>query len=246
MRTFYPYEDIRHFACLHSADSVDLRSSMEACDAELLFDGDVPIQFGGEKFTALVHPRWCPRCVAQRTAVLRQGLLQRLERIDLFTDIEAIRRNEKSYIRGVVRARVEALTIALDENEQADITMDEDVEMLSEAPAGALIGVDQQIVAAVETGEVQALINSMFEARLSEGDEELVGLMNRWSVTDDQMDADELHMVLEVELELALIVHRAEQQGIEDGRMLQARLEQVALSLDTLDARERLLEQALI
>jgi hypothetical protein len=48
MRTFYPYEDIRHFACLHSADSIDLRNAMDACDMELLLDDDVPIQFGGE------------------------------------------------------------------------------------------------------------------------------------------------------------------------------------------------------
>jgi hypothetical protein len=212
MRTFYPYEDIRHFACLHSADSIDLRNAMDACDMELLLDDDVPIQFGGEKFTALLHPRWCPSCVARRTCFLNQGLARRLARIGHFTDIEAVRRNEKAYI----------------------------------CPAPATES-DEQLVTAVETGNVQVLIDSMFEARLNEGDEELTVLMNKWGgVNDAEVEADELHLVLEIELELAMIADRAEQQGIEDGRKLQARLEEMAMNLDNLDAREELLEQAVL
>jgi len=251
MRTFYPYEDIRHFACLHSADSIDLRNAMDACDMELLLDDDVPIQFGGEKFTVLLHPRWCPSCVARRTCLLNQGLARRLARIDHFTDIEAVRRNEKAYICGVVKGRIEALTTALEENKlfeahDPDTAMDGDVEMLSEAPAPATES-DEQLVTAVETGNVQVLIDSMFEARLNEGDEELTVLMNKWGgVNDAEVEADELHLVLEIELELAMIADRAEQQGIEDGRKLQARLEEMAMNLDNLDAREELLEQAVL
>jgi len=50
--------------------------------------------------------------------------------------------------------------------------------------------------------------------------------------------------MLEVELELAMIANRAEQEGMEDGRRLQARLEQVALNLEDFEAREQLLQQA--
>jgi hypothetical protein len=124
--------------------------------------------------------------------------------------------------------------------------MDGDVEMLSEAPAPATES-DEQLVTAVETGNVQVLIDSMFEARLNEGDEELTVLMNKWGgVNDAEVEADELHLVLEIELELAMIADRAEQQGIEDGRKLQARLEEMAMNLDNLDAREELLEQAVL
>ncbi|PMD45300.1 hypothetical protein L207DRAFT_616853 [Hyaloscypha variabilis F] len=234
MRTFYPYEDIRHFACLHSADSIDLRNAMDACDMELLLDDDVPIQFGGES--------------SRHFFILGA---RRLARIDHFTDIEAVRRNEKAYICGVVKGRIEALTTALEENKlfeahDPDAAMDGDVEMLSEAPAPATES-DEQLVTAVETGNVQVLIDSMFEARLNEGDEELTVLMNKWGgVNDAEVEADELHLVLEIELELAMIADRAEQQGIEDGRKLQARLEEMAMNLDNLDAREELLEQAVL
>jgi len=56
--------------------------------------------------------------------------------------------------------------------------------MLSEAPTATLI--DRQIIAAVETGDVQALIDGMLETRLTEKVEELVGLMKKSGVTDDQ------------------------------------------------------------
>ncbi|KAE9375670.1 hypothetical protein N431DRAFT_454287 [Stipitochalara longipes BDJ] len=247
MRTFYPYEDIRHFACLHPADSVDLRNSTDAWDMELLLDDDVPILFGGEKFTALLHPRWCPSCLARRTALLNQSLIKRLERIDLFTKVEAIRRTEKAYVCGVIKGRVDALITALEENEQVEHPEDdtEDVDMLSETPAAALIEGDEQLLGAAETGDVQGLIHSMFEARLTEGDEELAALMNKLGVSDVEIEADELHLMLEVELELALITDRVEQQGVEDGRRLQARLEGVAMSLDDMDTRGELFEQAL-
>ncbi len=82
---------------------------------------------------------------------------------------------------------------------------------------------------------------------MNEGDEELTVLMNKWGgVYDVEVEADELHLVLEIELELAMIADRAEQHGIEDGRRLQARLEEMAMNLDNLDAREGLLEQAVL
>jgi hypothetical protein len=87
--------------------------------------------------------------------------------MDHFTDIEAVGRNEKAYICGVVKGRIEALITALEVNKlleahDPDAAMDGDVQMLSEAPAPGTES--EQLVTAVETGNVQVLIGSMFEA----------------------------------------------------------------------------------
>jgi hypothetical protein len=109
IRSFHPFEDIRHVACLHAVDSIDSRDAIDARGAELLDVDDDPMQngFGGEQFITFVHPRWWPKCVAQRTALLNQGSATRLAKIDPFTDNEAVRRNGKAYVRGV--SKVESM-----------------------------------------------------------------------------------------------------------------------------------------
>jgi hypothetical protein len=57
----------------------------------------------------------------------------------------------------------------------------------------------------------------MFGARLAEGDSLLATLMNKCRVGDEEIELDELHMVLEIELELAHIADLEEKKGFEDG-----------------------------
>jgi len=56
--------------------------------------------------------------------------------------------------------------------------------------------------------------------------------MNKCRVGDEEIEFDELHMVLEIELELAQIADLDEKKGFEDGRGLHAKLERIALSRD--------------
>ncbi len=93
---------------------------------------------------------------------------------------------------------------------------------------------------------VQGLIHKMLDVRMIEGDAELAFLMDKCKMRDDEIETDEYHMVLEIELELAQIADREERKGIEDGRQLQVSLEQRALSKEDVEERAELLEQALL
>ncbi len=142
LRSYYPYDDIRHFACFHSAGSIDVRGDVDIHDAQLLDPNDDPMQngFGGEKFAVVVNPRWCLQCLARRTTILKQGLDKRIAKIDAFTHIEAIRRKEKAYVYGVFQGRVDALTttIPMDELQlegpDVDTGVDDDIDMFLRAP----------------------------------------------------------------------------------------------------------------
>jgi hypothetical protein len=74
----------------------------------------------------------------------------------------------------------------------------------------------------------------------------LANLFGQVRTRDSEVERDELHMLLRIELELAQIADRHEKQGFENGRDLQARLERIALSKETVGEREELLEQALL
>ncbi|PMD28007.1 hypothetical protein NA56DRAFT_684405 [Hyaloscypha hepaticicola] len=179
-------------------------------DAALLINKDHNIQVDEQKFTALIHPRWCPACVERRTTILKQGLVRRLANIDLFIDNEAVRRNKKSICPRRLQRQ-------------------------SPRP-------DYQ--AAGERAAVSCMFNGI---NLSESDEQLAAVLDDSVRTrDSEVERDELHMLLEIELELAQIADRHEKQGFENGRDLQARLERIALSKETVGEREELLEQALL
>jgi hypothetical protein len=65
-------------------------------------------------------------------------------------------------------------------------------------------------------------------------------------VGDEEIELDELHMVLEIKLELAHIVDLEEKKGFEDSWDLQAGLERIALSHDEdIEERGELLGQGL-
>ena len=262
------YDNIRHFACLHEAGTIDHRDFMDT-HAALLINKDHNIQIDEQKFTALIHPRWCPACVERRTTSLKQGLVRRLADIDLFVNNEAVRRNEKAYIQGFFNGRVHALTTRLRKSEQQsqfvstdlESGMNEDADMMSEAPAsdlnnelarvqGRLNGinlseVDEQLAAVLDNSGMQDLIQ-MFNSRLSEGHDLRADLFGQVRTGHNEVARDELHMLLEIELELAQIADRYEKRGFENGRDLQARLERIALNKETVGEREELLEQALL
>lgn len=131
--------------------------------------------FGGGQFTAFVHPRWCPKCVVRRTALLNQGLATRLAKIDPFTDNEVVRRNEKAYVLGVFQGRVYALTAPLEENEQAECAdlepgIDDVVDMLLEDHLTEGEEGIEEPAADLGNGGMQNLTDKMFGARLAEGD----------------------------------------------------------------------------
>jgi hypothetical protein len=46
IRSFHPFEDIRHVACLHAVDSIDSRDAIDARGAELLDVDEDPMQDG--------------------------------------------------------------------------------------------------------------------------------------------------------------------------------------------------------
>jgi hypothetical protein len=266
LRSYYP--TIRHFACLHEAGMIDHRDSIDTHVALLINNDHTKVN--EEEFTALIHPRWCPACVERRTTLLEQGLVRRLANIDLFIDDEAVRRNEKVYVQGVFNGRVHALTTRLQENEQqfqfvstnlergmnevAAMTSETPIRSLDEEPARVprmpnginLSENDEQLAAVLDTRGMQGLIDKMFNSRLNEGHDLLAALLGRLATGDNEVERDELHMVLEIELELAQIADRQEKQGFENGRDLQARLEKIALSKETVGEREELLEQALL
>jgi hypothetical protein len=263
------YDNIRHFACLHEAGTIDHGDFMDT-HAALLINKDHNIQIDEQRFTALIHPRWCPVCVVRRTTSLKQGLVRRLADIDLFINNEAVRRNEKAYIQGFFNGRVHALTTRLRKSEQQfqfvstdlESGMNEDVDMMSEAPVsdlnnelarvqGMFNGInlsegDEQLAAALDNSGMQQLIDKMFNSRLSEGNDLLTDLFGQRRTGDSEVERDELHMLLEIELELAQIADRHEKKGFENGRDLQARLERIALKKETVGEREELLEQALL
>jgi hypothetical protein len=263
------YDNIRHFACLHEAGTIDHGHFMDT-HAALLINKDHNIQIDEQKFTALIHPRWCPACVERRTTSLKQGLVRRLADIDLFINNEAVRRNEKAYIQGFFNGRVHALTTRLRKSEQQfqfvstdlESGMNEDADMMSEAPVsdlnnelarvqGMFNGInlsegDEQLAAVLDNSGMQDLIDKMFNSRLSEGHDLLTDLFGQVRTGDSVVERDELHMLLEIELELAQIADRHEQQGFENGRDLQGRLERIALNKETVGEREELLEQALL
>jgi len=263
------YDNIRHFACLHEAGTIDHRDFMDTHTA-LLINKDHNIQIDEQIFTALIHPRWCPACVERRTTLLQQSLASRLANIDLFINNEAVRRNEKAYIQGVFNGRVHALTTRLRKREpQSQFVstdpasgMNEDADMMSEAPVSDLNnelarvqvmfnGInlsenDQQLAAALDNNGMQQLIDKMFNSRLSEGHDLLADLFGQVRTGDSVVERDELHMMLEIELELAQIADRYEKQGFENGRDLQARIERIALNKESVGEREELLEQALL
>jgi hypothetical protein len=177
IRGLHPFEDIRHVAYLHAVDSIDGRDAIDARGAGLLDVDDDPMQngFGGGQFTAFVHPRWCPKCVVRRTALLNQGLATRLAKINPFTDNEAVRRNEKAYVLGVFQDRVYALTAPLEENEQAECAdlepgIDDVVDMLLEDHLTEGEEGIEEPAADLGNGGMQNLTDKMFGARLAEGD----------------------------------------------------------------------------
>jgi hypothetical protein len=263
------YDNIRHFACLHGAGTIDHRDFMDT-DAALLINKDHNIQVDEQKFTTLIHPRWCPACAERRTTILKQGLVRRLANIDLFIDNEAVRRNKKAYVQGVFNGRVHALTTRLQESEQQfqfvsidlESGTNEDADMMSDNPVRGLDeeltrvqcmfnGInlsesDEQLAAVLDDSGMQELLGKMCNSRLSEGHDLLADLFGQVRTRDSEVERDELHMLLEVELELAQIADRHEKQGFENGRDLQARLERIALSKETVGEREELLEQALL
>ena len=263
------YDNIRHFACLHEAGTIDHGDFMDT-HAALLINKDHNIQIDEQKFTALIHPRWCPACVERRTTSLKQGLVRRLADIDLFINNEAVRRNEKAYIQGFFNGRVHALTTRLRKSEQQfqfvstdlESGINEDADMMSEAPIsdlnnelarvqGMFNGInlsegDEQLAAALDNSGMQHLTDKMFNSRLSEGHELLTDLFGQRRTGNSEVERDELHILLEIELELAQIADRHEKQGFENGRDLQARLERIALNKETVGEREELLEQALL
>jgi hypothetical protein len=263
------YDNIRHFACLHEAGTIDHGDFMDT-HAALLINKDHNIQIDEQKFTALIHPRWCPACVERRTTSLKQGLVRRLADIDLFVNNEAVRRNEKAYIQGFFNGRVHALTTRLRKSDHQsqfvstdlESGMNEDAGKLSEAPVsdlnnelarvqGMFNGInlsegEEQLAAALDSSGMQQLIDKMFNSRLSEGNDLLTDLFGQRRTGDSEVERDELQMLLEIELELAQIADRHEKQGFENGRDLQARLERIALNKETVGEREELLEQALL
>jgi hypothetical protein len=263
------YDNIRHFACLHKAGTIDHRDFMDT-HAALLINKDHNIQVDEQKFTALIHPRWCPACVERRTTILKQGLVRRLANIDLFINNEAVRRNKKAYVQGVFNGRVHALTTRLQKSEQKfqfvstdlESGINEDADMMSEAPVSDLNtelarvqcmfnGIklsegDEQLAAVLDNSGMQELIDKMFNSRLSEGHDLLADLFGQARTGDSAVERDELHMLLEIELEQAQIADRHEKQGFENGQDLQARLERIALSKETVGERQELLEQALL
>jgi hypothetical protein len=85
----------------------------------------------------------------------------------------------------------------------------------------------EELAADLGSGGMQNLIDKMFGARLV-----LATLMNKCRVGNKEIELDKLHMVLEIELELAQIADLEEKKGFENDRSLQARLERIALSRD--------------
>ena len=143
-------------------------------DAALLINKDHNIQVDEQKFTTLIHPRWCPACVERRTTILKQGLVRRLANIDLFIDNEAVRRNKKAYVQGVFNGRVHALTTRLQESEQQfqfvstdlESGTNEDADMMSDNPVR---GLDEELA------RVQCMFNGI---KLSESDEQLAAVLD--------------------------------------------------------------------
>jgi hypothetical protein len=90
----------------------------------------------------------------------------------------------------------------------------------------------------VESGASE-LAEMLQDARLSciGLDEELATLMQKYS-----MDGDDFSC----KMEMALIEEREDEQGFEDGRGIQARLERAAMNEMDVDRRKELLERALL
>jgi hypothetical protein len=70
----------------------------------------------------------------------------------------------------------------------------------------------EELVADLGSGGMQNMIDKMFGARLV-----LTTLMNKCRVGDKEIELDKLHMVLEIELELAQIADLEEKKGFENG-----------------------------
>jgi hypothetical protein len=70
----------------------------------------------------------------------------------------------------------------------------------------------EELVADLGSGGMQNMIDKMFGARLV-----LITLMNKCRVGDKEIELDKLHMVLEIELELAQIADLEEKKGFENG-----------------------------
>jgi hypothetical protein len=178
------FNKIVHWGCLHTAD-LD--------GTELLHD--FPVDLGYEEVGVVVHPRWCPNCIAHRIAVLEEGLDTRLAKIDLFTDNEAVRRKEKAYVQGVVSGRV-AMTRQMEETKHL---------AYEELQSG-----------------MDGLVDMLFESRLLAEDEELAGVLEKCRLRNDEVVLDEMdcdgpeYDEVTFELEMALIEVREQEKGFED------------------------------
>jgi hypothetical protein len=213
-----------HYACLHAyipekADSKDELHISEYMIAPPSADNSVaPI-------LQVLHPRWCPECVAARTAALEASFQIRFAKLGATIHCatyhtHVLLRREVAYLKGVFRGRVHALS--------APLEFDARLVFLDEG--GNESGLD----------EVMSKLSVKMVGTCSAGNEvydEMVQMLGEVVVKYDELEWD---------LETAFMEMREEEMGFVDGMEIQATLERIATDEERLEKRNELLRAALL
>jgi len=174
----------------------------------------------------ILHPRWCPSCLTQRTEVLKRALEERLTNIPIpvleegdgeqnwegeDSDEQVRIKAERAYLKGVFTGRIEALSVSLEElREERELQSPPSPTTLS---TPALEGDSE-------------LIDMLVELRIGDRDERMDDLSERMAQV--QVDFDEF----DHDFAVAFLEFDEEVQGVRDGREIQGMLEGGATEME--------------
>lgn len=199
-----------HGACTHLYRG-------EILDDAWLNDDYSGVDDEGRWYLILLHPRWCPQCIQERSQTIRSRYEQRLAVLEKAEAHEEKVRVEMAYLRGVRDGRINALSVSFNHlpfSEDAS-KASEDVEEVGEMIEQLVLG--RQAKSPVGTAA------------------ELAAMMAQSNIAADELSEEILMYLMDEE---------AYNCGVKEGMIEQARMEWGAFFAE-MGVREELFAMAL-